>query len=56
MITIIVCSIVATWIVGSALLVVTICMNSSRLSRIEEKDEELFAKIDELLKEKFDEN
>lgn len=34
--TVIIISIVAAWIVFSALLVTIICMNSSRLSRIDE--------------------
>jgi hypothetical protein len=34
--TVIVCSIIAAWILFSAILVTVLCMNSSRLSRIDE--------------------
>ena len=54
MITIII-SIIAAWILFSALLVVIICMNSSRLSRIEEpfKDPAEIAQMRRKEREKY---
>ncbi len=34
--TVIICSIIAAWVIFSLILVTIICMNSSRLSRIDE--------------------
>ena len=48
--TVIIISIVAAWIIFSALLVTIICMNSSRLSRIDEP----FKDPDELAQERLE--